>query len=64
MIENFCGMCIAGIGAIAGVGTVAGSTKVDKKYKKNVFIAGVVVSVISILYLLYLYMYNCNQCSR
>jgi len=61
--EEFCGACIAGITALAGAGTAVGSTKVNKKVKKTVFWIGVVVSIISILILIYFLFINCKDCA-
>lgn len=61
--EEFCGACVAGLGALAGMGTAAGSTRVDKKKKKVVFWVGFSITVVSILILFYmLFIKKCSEC--
>ncbi len=58
--EEFCGACVAPLMAAAAVGGgVAGaSTAVDrqkhKKLKKTMFVVGITIAVLSILYSLYI----------
>lgn len=62
--EEFCAACVAGIAALGGVGTVAGATKMKQKRRKAVFWTGVIISVISILVLIYMLCIqpSCSAC--
>ena len=63
--EEFCGVCVAGLTALAGVGTAGASTKVDKKKKKVMFWVGISITIISILFILYMLnrKEGCSSCS-
>lgn len=65
--EEFCGVCAAGLTALAGAGTVGGSSYADGQSNKNtIFWVGVVISVVSICYFMYLLFISpaeCKQCS-
>lgn len=63
--EEFCGACVAGVGALLGAGTTVASSKTQKKYKKTVFWSGLIVTILSILVLFYLLMNKkaCKSCS-
>ena len=63
--EEFCGACVAGITAIAGIGTAEGikNTNAKRKTKKIVFYLSLIVTIISILIILYLlFIKKCDQC--
>ena len=53
--EPFCSACAAGLAAVVGAGVSGSSSMVNKrKTKKIVFWVGIVISVLSIVILLYL----------
>jgi hypothetical protein len=63
--EEFCGACVAGVAALAGVGAAgtSKSTSSDKTTRKVVFWFGTVVSLLSIIYLIYaLCFQKCSKC--
>jgi hypothetical protein len=61
--EDFCGACLAVPLAMAGAGTAAGASdyKSKKKWKKILFIGGIVISVISIIVAIW-YLRSCESC--
>jgi len=62
--ENFCGACVAGLTALAGAGTAGGTKFTKNTYKKPIFYTGLIISIISILYLIYLLCFgDCNNCA-
>lgn len=63
--EEFCGACVAGVGALLGAGTTVASSKTQKKYKKTIFWVGLIVTIISILILIYMLINkdSCKSCS-
>lgn len=62
--EPFCGACVAGVAAIAGAGATGTSTKIkDRKKQKIIFWSGVIITIISILILIYiLFIKKCGSC--
>ena len=62
--EEFCVACVAGLMALSGVGTTQGARSIqDKNRKKYVFYAGVTISVISLIVLIYMLCFkNCDEC--
>lgn len=62
--EPFCVACLAGVGALVGLGTSGINRKSTKKSRKIIFWAGVGITVISILIMIYfLFIRKCNECS-
>lgn len=63
--EEFCGACIAGVGALLGAGTTVASTKSQKKNKKIIFWSGLIITIISIIVLIYMLTNKdaCKSCS-
>jgi hypothetical protein len=63
--EDFCGACVAGVGALVGAGTAGMSTKAQRKYKKTIFWIGIVITIISIIFLIYMLTNQkmCKSCS-
>lgn len=63
--EEFCGACVAGVGALVGAGTAGMSSKAQKKYKKPIFWIGISITIISIIVLLYMLSNKevCKSCS-
>ena len=63
--EEFCGACVAGIGALVGVSTSVGSTMGDRKRHKRTrkifFIIGLIIGVLSIVYGIYS-LRSCKEC--
>lgn len=62
--EPFCGACAAGLAAVIGAGTAKSSNKVkNKNLQKQIFWFSVIISVASILYVLYQLCFgNCSEC--
>jgi uncharacterized membrane protein len=64
--EEFCGACVAGIGALVGVSTSVGSTigdrKRNKRIRKILFIVGIVIGFLSIIAGIYALTRKCNTC--
>ena len=63
--EEFCSTCAVGLAALVGAGTTGGSTKIqDKKVKKIMFWGGLIVTIISIIILIRLWLKgDCLKCS-
>jgi hypothetical protein len=59
--EDFCGACVAGGVALLGAGT-AGYSRKDKKKQAMIFWISVLVTVISIIFMIYFLM-NCKECA-
>tara|TARA_Y100000389_G_C17420770_1_gene496575 strand:- start:517 stop:732 length:216 start_codon:yes stop_codon:yes gene_type:complete len=61
--EDFCGACLAVPLAMAGAGTAVGTSdyKNKKKWKKILFVGGIVVAVISIIIAVW-YLRTCKSC--
>jgi hypothetical protein len=62
--ENFCVSCVAGLTAIAGAGTASSSGKVsDRKTRKIIFWLGLIISILSVIFLIWrLCFSNCSNC--
>lgn len=63
--EEFCGACVAGVGALVGAGTAGMSSKAQKKLKKPIFWIGITITIISIIILIYMLTNKemCKSCS-
>ena len=63
--EEFCGACVAGVGALLGAGTTVASSKTQKKYKRTIFWIGLIITILSIIILFYLLTNKeaCKSCS-
>lgn len=65
MKEEFCGACLAGIGALVGAGTAGVSSgKRNKKRNKIIFWVSIGVTILSIIIgLIFLFVKKCQSCA-
>jgi uncharacterized membrane protein YvbJ len=60
--EEFCSLCMSGVALLSGATmTATGDRKSNKKMKKIIFWSGIVLTVISIILLIY-YLRTCKEC--
>ena len=62
--EPFCGACVAGVAALAGAGAAKSSENLTQNKKKRsiIFWVSVIITIISIAYLMYqLCFCNCSE---